>query len=477
MYIRKKDKLLFKELDENLKIPKQFYKYAKQLEKKHRLIIRSSKNGTVTYHCDNCHVEFSSYNKYLIGEEVKCPNCKLKLILKSNKIRKFRFNDQFGILDKYKNYWILRLFDLETNYIDGDYYPALCEYGRKIYDENLLFIHEIFNNNVSTFLSGKFIQHRSFEDNNWKITRSYYSSLGNYYIIYPYNVKDLFKNTKWRYSQMWDLFKKTAEYRDIFNMMNSYSNCFEYLMKLKLYALAEDSLRYSKDLIIKELYPVIKSNLNFVRKNNIDLNELIALNFLREHNIRKIKILSRIDEDILTFFQELKINPDYLIKRIDNYHEYRDYLILCEKLKYNMKDKKILYPDDLFTEHNKAVELYEVIKNEKINKKIHQVYETIVKNSYSKDKYSIFPAASIEELVDESSQQNNCVKTYADRIEVEKCEIYFMRLTSDIKHSLVTVEVRENKIVQKRTKNNERTTNDQNTFLNFWEKNILGGNR
>ena len=48
-----------------------------------------------------------------------------------------------------------------------------------------------------------------------------------------------------------------------------------------------------------------------------------------------------------------------------------------------------------------------------------------------------------------------------------------MRLIKDINHSLVTVEVRENKVVQKRTKNNEKITMDQNKFLNLWENTIL----
>ena len=48
-----------------------------------------------------------------------------------------------------------------------------------------------------------------------------------------------------------------------------------------------------------------------------------------------------------------------------------------------------------------------------------------------------------------------------------------MRLSNTKDKSLVTVEVRNNEIVQQRTKNNNDTTKEQKKFLKKWEKNIL----
>jgi len=48
-----------------------------------------------------------------------------------------------------------------------------------------------------------------------------------------------------------------------------------------------------------------------------------------------------------------------------------------------------------------------------------------------------------------------------------------MRELTDINHSLVTVEVRNKKVVQKRTKNNEITSKEQDKFLKEWEQKIL----
>ena len=59
------------------------------------------------------------------------------------------------------------------------------------------------------------------------------------------------------------------------------------------------------------------------------------------------------------------------------------------------------------------------------------------------------------------------------KVAAGECYIYFMRELTDINHSLVTVEVRNKKVVQKRTKNNEITSKEQNKFLKEWEQTIL----
>ena len=52
-------------------------------------------------------------------------------------------------------------------------------------------------------------------------------------------------------------------------------------------------------------------------------------------------------------------------------------------------------------------------------------------------------------------------------------DIYFMRSIKETKKSLVTVEVKNNKIVQSRIKHNEDPNEKQLKFLSKWEQNIL----
>ena len=52
------------------------------------------------------------------------------------------------------------------------------------------------------------------------------------------------------------------------------------------------------------------------------------------------------------------------------------------------------------------------------------------------------------------------------------CDIYFMRLNSNPKKSLVTIEVNNNKVVQQRTKNNMDTTKEQKSTIKLFEKRL-----
>ena len=127
----------------------------------------------------------------------------------------------------------------------------------------------------------------------------------------------------------------------------------------------------------------------------------------------------------------------------------------------------------MLKKHDEYMKQVEINKNNQIEKKIKSKYKKLLKNRYEDKKYIIVPAQSIQSLIDESSQQNNCVKTYAERIAKDECDIYFMRSIDTQDRSLVTVEVRNNKVVQKRTKNNCMTTTEQNKFLRSWERQIL----
>ena len=97
------------------------------------------------------------------------------------------------------------------------------------------------------------------------------------------------------------------------------------------------------------------------------------------------------------------------------------------------------------------------------------------KNTFKDNKFIVLPATSIKDLQNESSQQNNCVRTYAEKYAEGICDIYFMRNVDNPKKSLVTVEVKRNQVVQSRIKNNELPTDKQLQFLKKWEQTILKG--
>ena len=470
MYVNKKDRELFSDLDEYLVMPKGFNKYINQKEIRHRLIIKSKNE----YKCCNCGHIFCSKKK--INELCECPNCKNNYLVKSKNLQYYEFKEWFCILDRYEDLWIVRRFELATWYSKGKYESDLCEYGRHIYDQYLNQIFEIFNQNVSCCINGKFVNHYHNKKTYWKVSHSYYHSLSEYSILYPGNIKELLKNTKWKYCELWTFAEHCDLGIDVIRTLHNMNNQFEILVKQGLYSLAADVIDdyFGKKLNFEKLIIFIKQHIAFIRKYDLNYNDLMILKNIKSYDIDIIrKYSSVVQSDRLLESIDLKLAYKLTDLSSSNVIEYGDYIEFIKKLKLNLKDKKILYPSNIKLAHDAAEKQLEMLKNKGFNVAIKKKYKELIKNKFQNKRYIIFPAKSVEELVNESSQQNNCVRTYAERIAKNECDIYFMRLIGSQDKSLVTVEVRNNRIVQKRTKNNSITTNDQNKFLDLWERKVL----
>jgi len=100
-------------------------------------------------------------------------------------------------------------------------------------------------------------------------------------------------------------------------------------------------------------------------------------------------------------------------------------------------------------------------------------YSILSFNKYEDDEYIIYPATSIQDLVEESRQQKNCVRTYCEAISNNESQIYFMRRKEELDKSFVTIEVNDKKIIQARVKYNELPSKEINEILNKWEQNLI----
>ena len=54
-----------------------------------------------------------------------------------------------------------------------------------------------------------------------------------------------------------------------------------------------------------------------------------------------------------------------------------------------------------------------------------------------------------------------------------ECQIYFMRYKDSINKSFVTIEVRNNKVVQAKTKFNNDVPHEIMNIINKWEKTLI----
>lgn len=464
------------ELSEKRPIPNSFEKFIDKHKAMENLIL---KKGNTCY-CTHCRNEFTSNVK--VGKQVKCPYCRHKYLVKRFTLKNYETKKDLILLDKVdNNIWMLRVFELQSKYNhEFRNFNYSCTEYRRVFFDDMSYSEVVEGDNVFHTMGLSVVWHfkrrTCWKKKEWSYYYQGYSYTVGY--IFPNNIKRLLKGTKYQYCQLWKLVTKVDPFDlvDLFQRcLNDYFMTFELLVKLRLYNLSLCSNRFgSTKKTFEERFGVPKYLLGFMQRNNITYEELDVLRACKIPNIRLLKALQGCHNLLW-----LSYRIDFLIawrKGLLSYsteHEYKDYLQFAIQLGYDMKDKKILYPDDLREAHDKLQKLLEVCRKEANNRLMKERYEILKNNIYKTKKFIIYPASSGDELVDESMQQNNCVKSYIERVALSECDIYFMRLNSDREHSLVTVEVRNNKVVQAKTKYNNVPTKEQWNFLKRWEQRFL----
>lgn len=126
------------------------------------------------------------------------------------------------------------------------------------------------------------------------------------------------------------------------------------------------------------------------------------------------------------------------------------------------------YPRNFLTTHKIACRNYNRLKKEfseeLFRKRINKDYE------YSFGDYKFIYPTCTQDIKDEAVAQNNCVASYIDNVIDGKCHIMFLRKKSSPKDSLVTIEIRNNKIVQAKRKFNDPVTEEDQKAIDAWNK-------
>lgn len=482
-YITVAHRKILRQLDSISYFPNGWDKFVKDQAIHHNLIIKSSKNQC---YCTNCHTTFISTKK--VNEEMKCPNCNNKYLIKRSNLKHYKFKDYLSILDKANDTLVVRYFELRT-IIDAFHNrtSSIVEFAREIPDKTrnrAVYVNE----RVSRCQCYIYIHHSDyFDSKKWReYTRNY--SIIDYSIVFPNNIKNILKNTPLRYSEIWNVVKHSPFYIDLAKLIQNTSEIpkVEMLTKLKLYKLALNDYWCNPKGSFQSIFGVPKTFYPFMKRNNITYRQLKILRLLQEPNIKKIHYLetfaSYYNDEIDTFEEISKyIRLDRFIQyskmkhhKID-IHIYKDYLRFAKLLGLDLKNNRYAFPKNLKESHDELEKQYEINNKKIINLAIVKRSNELSKNTFNDGKFIVLPATSIKDLQNESSQQNNCVRTYAEKYAEGFCDIYFMRNAKKPGKSLVTVEVRHNKVVQSRIKNNKCPTDQQLQFLKSLEQNVLKG--
>lgn len=478
-YVKVAYRNIFRQLDCYSYLPEGWDNFVNKQAKYHNLIIKSSKGQC---YCTNCNNTFISTKK--VNKEVKCPNCRNKYLIKRSNLRYYEFKDYLSILEQVNNTFVIRYFELKT-IIDAshEHHSSVVEFAREIVNNN--YYREVFvNERVSRCQCYIHIHHSNFpNENKWReYTRNY--SIIDYSIVYPNNLKKLLKNTEYKYSCIWDI-AKHCTYIDLLKLIKDDSSLHkvELLSKMKLYNLALRANEFNGKGSFQEIFGVPKDYYPFMKRNNITYKQLKILRLLKEKDINKIRYLEKFIDygESTNNLEEIAnyISLDRFIKYSKMHHGnvktylYKDYLRFAKALGFDLKNNRYAFPKNLKEEHDKLEKQYEIQSKILIRKAIIKRGKELSGNKYQNNKFIILPARTLKDLQNESKQQNNCVRTYAEKYAAGTCDIYFMRDVNKPQKSLVTVEVKNNRVVQSRIKNNNEPNENQIQFLQNWEQNVL----
>lgn len=300
--------------------------------------------------------------------------------------------------------------------------------------------------------------------------------------LYTVNLDRLRMTQLYKYSNIWDLKEYLTHGYFGLSSLTYFPICFrefEYLVKMKLYKLAIFSshlIKYKGSF--KNTFGVGKEYYLFMKSTDIYYWQLKALRLYPTTDLNMLNFISDNSYLVKLIIKYIELNKvmSYLEEQgltSNNLHEYADYIRCCEEMKLNLKDNRVLFPKHFIEQHDKIISEVVIANDPQIDERIKSLSDVLDLNMYEDDKYIICAADGVYSLVDESSQQSNCVRTYCDMVSNNECQIYFMRYKDNIQKSFITIEVRNGKVVQARTRFNQEPPVEAMNIIRKWEQTLI----
>lgn len=215
-------------------------------------------------------------------------------------------------------------------------------------------------------------------------------------------------------------------------------------------------------------------NLEYISLNDNDLYEILSCassNYSRDiyAYVYESRFIKLIDEygytakallnylDYCKTFEAIE-SMDWLLREIEDY----------AKMMSDISPKFDKYPRHFLTTFRIASRNYNRLKKQFEEEKFKARINLDMEHTFG-DYCFIYPK-STQEIKTEASQQNNCVASYIQKVIDGQCDIMFLRYKDYPNESLVTIEIRNNRIVQALQKYNHPLTKEQQEIVDKWNK-------
>lgn len=176
--------------------------------------------------------------------------------------------------------------------------------------------------------------------------------------------------------------------------------------------------------------------------------------------------------DIYYSVYENDVKDWYLYDMLNMYFSiYRDRKIkdFTNDIKHSIEESSIK------TFHDTLAETYNAIKRELAEEEYAEVLKTYTYKSYVGENFSIIAPPTLIAIINEGEVLKHCVSSYINRILKKETFIFFLRANDDLDTPLVTIEVRNNEILQASGMYNRRLKSDSEEMKTILEFAKLNG--
>lgn len=176
---------------------------------------------------------------------------------------------------------------------------------------------------------------------------------------------------------------------------------------------------------------------------------------VKNYNYKPLSLLKYID-DMMTYeaFNSVRGVMDNLF----------DYV----KMMAELSDKYDKYPRNLLTSHQIATRNYNRFNVKFDEEKFQSVMDERYEFEY--EDYAIIYPNSADEIKEEGIKMNHCVASYIGYVLEGRCHILFLRKKDELDKSLVTIEVKNDKVVQAKRKFNADISTEEREVIKKYNK-------
>ena len=145
----------------------------------------------------------------------------------------------------------------------------------------------------------------------------------------------------------------------------------------------------------------------------------------------------------------------------------KDYVNMSKDL--NVSYEK--YPKSLKKTHDICMMNYSIKKDEIKNEEFKEAVTKYKNLEYSCREFSIITPKEANDLNIEGNKLSHCVASYVNDVINRKCDILFLRRTENLNEPYITIEVRNNRVVQCKGYGNRYPNKIEEEYIQKWKEN------